>query len=297
MNTASEGFPPTSLPAAPAGPAGLRLLSTPALPMAPAPLLSTPALPAALPLLQFQPEQAPPPLAFPAQRAPWLPPRGRPQPREAWGPCGSRQPPAPQKAGHPSAPPGTWSPWNTDTPRPAAAQKQGAGAGETGVPTHLNLDQYVGQERGRPQPDSAAFVEPEAAADVALQSPPQRPFGFPLLHLQPQRAFTFVSVSRAPVAVPSLPVAAAAGEREQPGFSFLSSRPAPEDAVIARRGGGDPDPAHCTLSTGCSRSFLRMTLLLASHTVQFRIMWRILKVLVSYMNTRICRTLQVKVVK
>ncbi|XP_054571293.1 ciliogenesis and planar polarity effector 1 [Eptesicus fuscus] len=234
LNTAPGSLPPTSLPPAAAGHARLRLLSAPpATPRAPPPPPAAALRPGdAFPLLRLQPDPGSQPLVFPADRAPWVPPRGLPPPREAWGPCGSRQPPAPQKAGHTSAPPGTRSPRNTDAPRPAAEPKRGPGTGMTEPPEHLDLGQCVGQEDLPPRRDASAFTQPEGVFEVpgppAL--PPRYSFGFPLLHLQPRRAFTFFSVSRAPVAAPSVAVRAAAGERRPPGFSFPPSRPAPGDA-------------------------------------------------------------------
>ncbi|EPQ11667.1 hypothetical protein D623_10029263 [Myotis brandtii] len=116
--------------------------------------------------------------------------------------------------------------------RPAAEQKTGAGAGRTDIPKHLNLDQYVGQESVTPQQDSSAATKPGGVFDVKpgpLESSPRYAFGFPLLHLQPKPAFTFFSISRAPVAVPSAPVRAAAGARTHPGFSFLRACPSQEN--------------------------------------------------------------------
>ncbi|XP_070267917.1 ciliogenesis and planar polarity effector 1 [Myotis yumanensis] len=228
LSAAPESLPPASCPPGPAGNAPLHLVSPPsALPKAPTLPAATVLRPGhAFPLLQLQPEQGLKPFAFPAERALWAPPRCLPPPREAWGPPNSRQPPAPPRAMHTSAPPGTWS------QRPAAEQKTGAGAGRTDIPKHLNLDQYVGQESVTPQQDSPAVTKPEGVFDVKpgpLESSPHYAFGFPLLHLQPKPAFTFFSVSRAPVAVPSAPVRAAAGARTHPGFSFLRSCPSQEN--------------------------------------------------------------------
>lgn len=135
---------------------------------------------------------------------------------------------------HTSAPPGTRSQRNTDSQRPAVEQRTGAGAGLTDTPKHLNLDQYVGQESVTPQQDSSAVPKPEGVFDLKpgpLESS-RYAFGFPLLHLQPKPAFTFFSVARAPVAVPSAPARAAAGAGTHPGFSFLRSCPSQENAVI-----------------------------------------------------------------
>ncbi|XP_045427453.1 ciliogenesis and planar polarity effector 1 isoform X3 [Pipistrellus kuhlii] len=200
LNTAAGSSLPTLVPPGPAGHAALPLLAAPPVP----PATARPA--EAFPLLRLQPGPQPP--AFPADRAPWGPPRGLPPPREAWGPRGSRQRPAPPGA---------------RGPRPAAAQKPGPGTGGLEVPQHLNLDQYVGQDTVTPGLDAALFLEPRGC-DVA----PPGPFGFPLLHLPPPRAFTFFSVCRAPGPAPCAPLRAA-GESERPGFSFLPARPAPED--------------------------------------------------------------------
>lgn len=104
----------------------------------------------------------------------------------------------------------------------------------TETPKHLNLDQYVGQENVTPR-----FTKPEGVFAVPPgppELPPRYSFGFPLLHLQPRRAFTLFSVSRAPLPGPSMAVRAAAGERRHPGFCFPPSCPAPEDAVSTWRG-------------------------------------------------------------
>lgn len=222
LSAASESLPPAPGPPAPAGSYPFHLLSAPALPRAPALRPGD-----AFPLLQLQPEQAFQPFAFPAERAPRVPPRCLPPPREAWGPPGSCQPPVPPRAMHTSVPPGPW----------AAEQKKGAGSGVAEVPKPLNLGQCVGQHSVAPQQGSWAVPEPEGVSDVKpgpLESP-RYPFGFPLLHLQPRPAFTFFSVSRAPVAVPSASVRAT-GERTHPGFSFLCPHPWQESTVMTWQG-------------------------------------------------------------
>lgn len=284
LSAAPESLPPASCPPGPAGNAPLHLLSPPSV------LPKAPTLPAAaalrpgdaFPLLQLRPEQGLKPFAFPAERALRVPPRCLPPPREAWGPPSSRQAPAPPRAMHTSAAPGTRS------QRQAAEQKTGAGAGMTDIPKHLNLDQYVGQESMTPQQGSSAVTKPEGVFDVKpgpLESSPRYAFGFPLLHLQPKPAFTFFSVARAPVAVPSAPVRAAAGAGTHPGFSFLRSCPSQENAVIIWPGRSSAACAFYTVTTalsgGAFTRFLRKNSAPVTDNhiqVQFRIIWGILKV-------------------
>lgn len=245
LNTAAGSSLPTPVPSGPAGHAALPLLAAPPVP----PATARPA--EAFPLLRLQPGPRPP--AFPADHGPRGPPRGLPPPREAWGPRGSRQRPAP---------PGAWS------PRPAAAPKPGPGTRDPEAPRHLNLDQYVGQDTVTPRLDVSLFLEPRGC-DVA----PPGPFGFPLLHLPPPRAFTFFSVCRAPGPAPCVPLRAAAGEGERPGFSFLPARPAPEDTVTTARG---PSP-HPALRTA-DPLLPEMCCLLTAHANALQNNGRILKV-------------------
>lgn len=186
-------------------------------------------------LLQFQPRHGFKPLFFQGERAPPVPHRCLPQPREAWGPD-SCQPPLPARVMHTtSVSPSNLSHCNTEAEQKAVDQKKGVETVMTETPKHLNLDQYVGQETVTPQQDSSIFIKPEKAFDVKpepLELSPQNSFGFPLLQLQLRPPFTFSSVSRASVTVPSIPVRAVAEERKYPGVSLLPSHLSQENMVI-----------------------------------------------------------------
>ncbi|XP_016079490.1 PREDICTED: uncharacterized protein C5orf42 homolog isoform X3 [Miniopterus natalensis] len=226
--TASASFPAALFPPAPAGSTHLHPLSTSsALPKIPRLLPAMTSRPGdGFHLLQFQPRHGFKPLFFQGERAPPVPHRCLPQPREAWGPD-SCQPPLPARVMHTtSVSPSNLSHCNTEAEQKAVDQKKGVETVMTETPKHLNLDQYVGQETVTPQQDSSIFIKPEKAFDVKpepLELSPQNSFGFPLLQLQLRPPFTFSSVSRASVTVPSIPVRAVAEERKYPGVSLLPS--------------------------------------------------------------------------
>ncbi|XP_054439973.1 ciliogenesis and planar polarity effector 1 [Pteronotus mesoamericanus] len=230
LPTASESVPTTSFSPAPAGSTYIRLLPTSsAIPKMPQflPAADTLTPGGGFPLLQFQPKHEFKPLLFPAVRVPQGPCRRPPQPREAWGPPASSQPPLPPRAVHaPSAPCWSLSQHDTEAPHRAARQKRGAETVTAEAPRHVNSDQYVGQENLTPQQGSSIFAKPEKVFDVKpgpLETS-QNSFGFPLLHLQLTPPYVFPSVSRKPVTVPSVPPITAAAGGEHPGLPLLPSR-------------------------------------------------------------------------
>ncbi|XP_053770370.1 ciliogenesis and planar polarity effector 1 isoform X4 [Desmodus rotundus] len=230
LPTASESLPTTSFPTAPAGNTHLQLLLTSAI------LNTHRFLPAAntfrpdggFPLLQFQPKHEYKPLLFPAGRALQVPCGPPPQPREAWGPSTSSQPPLLQGAAHiPAAPYPDLSQHNAGAMPKAAEQKRGAETVVTGTPKHVTLDQHIGQEHLTPQQDSSIFLKPKKVFDVKpgpLETSAQNSCGFPLLHLQLTPPCAFPSVSRTPVTVPSVPLRAAAEGSKHLGLPLLPSR-------------------------------------------------------------------------
>ncbi|XP_045704044.1 ciliogenesis and planar polarity effector 1 [Phyllostomus hastatus] len=259
LPAASGSLPMTSFPPAPAANAHLQLLLTSAI------TNTHRFLPAAnafrpdggFPLLQFQPKHKFKPLLLPAGRALQVPCGPLPQPREAWGPPASSQPPLPHGAVHtPAVPHLDLSQRNVGAVPKAADQKRGAETTVTEAPKHVTLDQHVGQEHFTPQQDSSVFVKPEKVFDVTpgpLETSAQNACGFPLLHLQLRPPCAFPSVSGAPVPVPSAPLRAAAEGSRHPGLPLLPSRLPPEDPYktpcppvenLAEFGQSQPKPAH-----------------------------------------------------
>ncbi|KAF6123769.1 ciliogenesis and planar polarity effector 1 [Phyllostomus discolor] len=239
LPAASESLPTTSFPPAPAANAHLQLLLTSAI------TNTHRFLPAAnafrpdggFPLLQFQPKHKFKPLLLPAGRALQVPCGPLPQPREAWGPPASSQPPLPHGAVHtPAVPHPDLSQHNVGAVPKAAEQKRGAETTSTEASKHVTLDQRVGQEHLTPQQDSSMFVKPEKVFDVKpgpLETSAQNACGFPLLHLQLRPPCAFPSVSGAPVPVPSAPLRAAAEGSRRPGLPLLPSRLLQEDPYKA----------------------------------------------------------------
>ncbi|KAM5329284.1 ciliogenesis and planar polarity effector 1 isoform 2-T2 [Glossophaga mutica] len=227
LPAASESLPTTSFPPAPAANTHLQLLLTSAIPN---PHRFLPAANAfrpdgGFPLLQFQPKHEFKPLLFPAGRAPQVPCRPLPQPREAWGPSTSSQPPLLQGAAHtPAAPRTDLGQHHSGAMPQAAEQKRGAETGVTEPPKHVTLDQHVGQEHLTPQQETPLFVKPNRVFDAKpgpLETSAQSSCGFPLLHLQLRPPCVFPSVSRTPATVPSAPLGAAAEGSRCPGLPLL----------------------------------------------------------------------------
>ncbi|XP_036984869.2 ciliogenesis and planar polarity effector 1 [Artibeus jamaicensis] len=260
LPAASESLPTTSFPPAPAANTHLQLLLTSAIPnthrFLPAENAFRPD--GGFPLLHFQPKHKFKPLLFPAGRALQVPRGPLPQPREAWGPPASSQPPLPLGAAHtPAAPHLDLSQHNSGAMLKAPEQKRGAETIVTETPKHVTLDQCVGQERLTPQWDSSIFVKPEKVFDMKpgpLETSAQNSCGFPLLHLQLRPPCVFPSVSRTPVTAPSAPLRAAAEGSRCPGLPLLPSclpqedtyktpqRPAVENLGEFRQSW--PKPAH-----------------------------------------------------
>ncbi|XP_036919091.1 ciliogenesis and planar polarity effector 1 isoform X2 [Sturnira hondurensis] len=232
---ASESLPTTSFPPVPAANTHLQLLLTSAI------LNTHRFLPAAsafrpdggFPLLQFQPKHEFKPLLLPAGRALQVPRGPPPQPREAWGPFASSQPPLPQGAAHtPAAPHPHLSQHSAGAMPKAAEQKSGAETIVTETPKRVTLDQRVGQEHVTSQQESSIFVKPEkvfAMKPRPLETSAQNSCGFPLLHLQLRPPCVFPSVSRTPVPASSVPLRAAAEGSRCPGLPLLPSRLPQED--------------------------------------------------------------------
>ncbi|XP_049504105.1 ciliogenesis and planar polarity effector 1 isoform X4 [Panthera uncia] len=236
LTPASQSLPTPALSSAPAGSTALYLLSPSSA------ILKTPRLiPAAktfrpgdgFPLLQFQPKHEFKPLSFHTGRAPQVPFRPPPQPREAWGLSDSFQPPLLQKAMHmTSVPHLNLSQYNTEATKKAMEQKKWAESVITEIPKRVNVDQCVGHENLTSQQDSSVFIKPEKLLDVkpgSLEIWPQNSFGLPLLHLQLKPPYIFSSASTASVAIPSIPMRTVAEERKYPRLSLLHSCLSPEN--------------------------------------------------------------------
>lgn len=245
LPAASESLPTTSFPPAPAANTHLQLLLTSAIPnmhrFLPAANAFRPD--GGFPLLQFQPKHKFKPLLLPAGRAPPVPCGPLPQPREAWGPSASSQPPLQQAAAHPPAGPHPGlSRHNAGAMPKAAGQERGTETVVTETPKHVTLDQRFGQEHLTPQQDSSVFVKPEKVFDVKpgpLETSAQNSCGFPLLHLQLRPPCVFPSVSRAPVPVPSAPLRAAAEGSTHPGLPGLPLLPSrlPQEGPVSAAAG------------------------------------------------------------
>ncbi|XP_049718453.1 ciliogenesis and planar polarity effector 1 isoform X2 [Elephas maximus indicus] len=230
----SQSLPPTSLPPATAANTHLHLLSTSAIPKIPRliPSAKTFSPGDGFPLLYFQPKHEFKPLSLPSGRVPQVRFRPVPQPREAWGLSDSFQPPLPQREGHTTISHLNLSQYDTEAIKKAVEQKKWAETVTTEIPTHLNMDQYVGQENLTPQQDSSIYIKPEKLFEVKrgpLEISPQNSFGFPLLHLQFKPPYMFSSTSRASVTVPSKPVRMVAEERKYSSLSLLHSCLSPEN--------------------------------------------------------------------
>ncbi|GAB5567317.1 ciliogenesis and planar polarity effector 1 isoform X1 [Prionailurus iriomotensis] len=236
LTPASQSLPTPALSSAPAGSTALYLLSPSSA------ILKTPRLiPAAktfrpgdgFPLLQFQPKHEFKPLCFHTGRAPQVPFRPPPQPREAWGLSDSFQPPLLRKAMHmTSVPHLNLSQYNTEATKKAMEQKKWAESVITEIPKRVNVDQCVGHENLTSQQDSSVFIKPEKLLDVkpgSLEIWPQNSFGLPLLHLQLKPPYIFSSASTASVTIPSIPMRTVAEERKYPRLSLLHSCLSPEN--------------------------------------------------------------------
>ncbi|KAM9694366.1 ciliogenesis and planar polarity effector 1 [Trichechus inunguis] len=235
LTPALQNLPPTSLSAAPAANTHFHLLSTSSA------IQKIPKLiPAAktfspgdgFPLLHFQPKCEFKPLSLSTGRVPQVPFRPLPQPREAWGLSDSFQSPLPQRERHTTSISHlNLSQYDTEAVNKATEQKKWAETVTAEIPTHLNMDQYVGQENLTPQRDSI-FIKPEKLFEVKqgpLEISPQNSFGLPLLHLQFKPPYMFSSASRASVTVPSKPVRMVAEERRYSSLSLLHSCLSPEN--------------------------------------------------------------------
>ncbi|XP_069897149.1 ciliogenesis and planar polarity effector 1 isoform X3 [Dipodomys merriami] len=184
------------------------------------------------PLLQFPPKHEFKPLSLSAGRLPHVPIKPPAQPREAWGLSDSFQPPLPQKVihtasiSHPHS-----SQYKAEAIKDAAEQKKQAEIVIADIPKHGNVGQYIGPENLTSQQDCSMFMKPEKRFDVkpgSLEISPQNSFGLPLLHLQ-FKPHIFSSASRAPFAVPSVPVRTVVEERKYPQLSLLHSCLSPEN--------------------------------------------------------------------
>ncbi|XP_029399823.1 ciliogenesis and planar polarity effector 1 isoform X3 [Mus pahari] len=202
---APRSFAPPSFSPAPAADSGLQLLFTPAAVQKP-PQLIPPARAGTpgrgFPLLHFQPKRDFKPLSLPIGRIPQVPFRPQAQPKEAWSPSDSCQPPVSQRTVHTTLPsPSDWSHCNAEAMRKAEAIL-------TGIPKHVNVGQYIGQGYLTPQQDCSVFIKPENVFDVKPRPPEtalQNSFGLPLLHLQFKPPYVFSAPPRACSRFPSVP--------------------------------------------------------------------------------------------
>ncbi|XP_045141192.1 ciliogenesis and planar polarity effector 1 [Echinops telfairi] len=235
LTPTSHNLPPTMLSPAPAANTHLHLLSMSAIQktpqLIPAAKMVTPG--DGFPLLQFQPKHEFKPLPLSTGRVPPVPFRPLPQPKEAWGVSGSFQPPLSQRDIHTTAASLlNLNQYNPEAIKKAAEQKRWAETVNTEMPAHLNLDQYVGPENFAPQKSSSKFMKPERPFEITPglhEKSPLNSSGLPLLHLQFNPPYMFVSASRASVPVPSVPAGMGARERKYSRLSLLPSYPSSEN--------------------------------------------------------------------
>ncbi|XP_074242689.1 ciliogenesis and planar polarity effector 1 isoform X8 [Saimiri boliviensis] len=232
----SQNLPSSLFYPAPAENTNLYLLSTPSIvPKAPRliPHAKTFSSGDGFPLLQFKPKQEFKPLFLHTGSIPQVPFKPLPQQREAWGLSDSFQPDLPQRVAQTiPAPHLNVSHYNAEAKKKEVEHKTWAGTVITEIPKHVNLDQYVGQEKLRPQPDSSVFIKPEKLFDVKpgpLEIPPHHSFGFPLLYLPLKPPDRFSSTSTASVTIPSTLIQPVAEERKYPSLLLLHSHLSPEN--------------------------------------------------------------------
>ncbi|KAM6224372.1 ciliogenesis and planar polarity effector 1 [Rhynchocyon petersi] len=180
-----------------------------------------------LPLLQLEPKYGVKSFSFPPGRVPEVPMRLLPAPREAWGSSEPSQSPLPPRGRHASSVSHlNRSQYDTEAIEKTAEQKWEEALGRE-IPSHLNLDHYVGSEKFMSQLDSSPCIKPEKVLEIKprpQETPPQNTsFGLPLLHLQLKPPYMFSSGSGASVTVPSVPVRTVIEDRQYSGLSLLHS--------------------------------------------------------------------------
>ncbi|XP_056680530.1 ciliogenesis and planar polarity effector 1 isoform X1 [Monodelphis domestica] len=158
------------------------------------------------PLLKIQMKPEFKPLPVHPVRTPQVPFRPPPEPKEAWGLSSSGKKYLSLAQDITSTSHLNLNQYDVETVQKALEQKRWAEIISRETPKHLNLDQYIDQEKMTPQQDSAAKRQ-EKAFDVKPEPSEmhnQDFLGVPLLHLQFNPTM-FSTASRTSFATPSIP--------------------------------------------------------------------------------------------